>query len=46
MPANFKKLSLALVALTLLLGLSACNTVQGFGRDVEKVGEEIQEGAV
>lgn len=24
--------------------LSGCNTAGGFGRDVEKVGEEVQEG--
>ncbi|MAP95642.1 MAG: entericidin [Ponticaulis sp.] len=27
------------------LGLSACNTVEGFGEDVEKVGSEIEESA-
>ena len=31
--------------LSVLFGLAACNTVQGLGKDVEKVGEEIQEGA-
>lgn len=25
--------------------LSACNTMEGFGRDVESAGEEIEEGA-
>ena len=27
------------------LALTACNTTQGFGKDVEKTGEAIQEGA-
>ncbi|MHC8494603.1 entericidin [Thalassospira sp. SM2505] len=37
-----------LLALALVLGfgvaLSACETAQGFGRDVEKLGQQIQEG--
>jgi predicted small secreted protein len=28
-----------------LLGLSACNTMEGFGRDMEKAGQEIEEEA-
>ena len=28
--------------LSCLLGLSACNTVQGIGKDIEKGGEAIQ----
>lgn len=35
-----------LLSLTLLIGfavsLSACNTVEGFGRDLEHAGESIQ----
>jgi predicted small secreted protein len=27
------------------LALTACNTTQGFGKDVEKTGEAIQDGA-
>lgn len=35
--------TLALVAtLFAVLGLSACNTVHGFGHDVEKAGDAIQ----
>lgn len=34
---------LILTALMAPLGLAACNTTQGFGQDVEVVGEEIQE---
>lgn len=28
-----------------VMGLTACNTVEGAGKDVEKAGEEIQEAA-
>ena len=28
------------------LGLSACNTMQGLGRDVEKGGEKVQKEAI
>ena len=35
--------SLALVSLTLLL--AACNTVEGVGRDVEAVGDAIEDEA-
>ena len=34
-----KKLVLSLAALGLIAGASACNTVKGFGNDVESVGE-------
>ena len=37
-----KKVVLALLTVTTLLGLSACNTVQGIGKDIEKGGEAIQ----
>jgi predicted small secreted protein len=30
-------------ALIVVLGLSACNTMEGFGRDVEEAGEEIED---
>lgn len=43
-----RKLTAAL-CLTLLLGsmvsLTACNTVEGAGRDVQKAGEEIEDAA-
>lgn len=29
----------------LLLAVTGCNTAQGFGKDVEKTGEKIQEKA-
>ncbi|GBL46801.1 hypothetical protein SFMTTN_2626 [Sulfuriferula multivorans] len=31
-----------IVTLFSVLGLSACNTMHGFGQDVEKVGDTIQ----
>jgi predicted small secreted protein len=31
-----------LIILLAVLGLSACNTMQGLGKDVEKAGEAIQ----
>lgn len=34
----FRKAALAVIALT-LVGLTACNTVKGVGRDIESVGE-------
>ncbi|NHC06172.1 entericidin B [Azonexus fungiphilus] len=37
-----KKVVFALLTVTTLLGLSACNTVQGIGKDIEKGGEAIQ----
>ena len=35
----------AFFILALLCGLSACNTVQGLGKDIEKGGEAIQKSA-
>jgi entericidin B len=33
------------LALALLLGLAACETTEGFGRDVQAVGQEIEEAS-
>ena len=33
----------ALFAGLMLIALSGCNTIAGFGKDVEKVGEKTQE---
>jgi len=30
---------------TAVLALTGCNTMEGFGRDVERAGEEIEEAA-
>jgi predicted small secreted protein len=32
-------------ALSLMLGLAACNTVEGFGEDVEAAGDAIEDEA-
>jgi entericidin B len=37
-----KKAVLLMLALFSLLSLTACNTVQGIGKDIEKGGEAIQ----
>jgi len=34
-----------LIMLTALFALSACNTMEGFGKDVEKLGSKIEEKA-
>ena len=42
-----KKLALLLAALMMSsLSLSACNTVQGAGKDVERAGQKVQDEAV
>ncbi len=37
-----KNITIALLALVAALSLSACNTVAGIGKDVEKGGEALQ----
>jgi predicted small secreted protein len=37
--------ALTAALLTALLGLSACNTMEGFGRDLENTGDAIEEEA-
>jgi predicted small secreted protein len=36
------RLNKILCALMTLLALSACNTIQGIGKDVQKAGEKIE----
>lgn len=38
-----KKLIVIVSALMFTASLGACNTVKGFGKDVEKGGEKVQE---
>jgi predicted small secreted protein len=38
-------LSLAIVAAAGLMTLSACNTIEGVGRDVERAGDAIEDEA-
>lgn len=40
-----KKIISVLSVLIVTVGLTACNTMSGFGRDVEKGGEKIQGSA-
>jgi predicted small secreted protein len=41
-----KKKAISLLALLLVsLGLTACNTMKGFGQDVERGGEKVQGAA-
>jgi predicted small secreted protein len=37
-----RNLILVILAFTALAGLSACNTVEGMGRDIEGAGQSIQ----
>ncbi len=37
-----KKLLLTLLTVSSLISLTACNTIQGIGKDIEKGGEAIQ----
>jgi entericidin B len=43
--AMFRKLIYCFAALATALALSACNTMTGVGKDVERGGEKIQEGS-
>ncbi len=36
---------IALLAVFMLASLAACNTVKGVGKDIQKGGEKIEEGA-
>jgi predicted small secreted protein len=41
-----KRAALPIIFAFLISGLlSACNTVEGFGKDVQEVGEEVEEAA-
>jgi predicted small secreted protein len=39
-----KRLTVLMLALT-MIALSACNTVQGVGKDVQKAGEKLEDAA-
>lgn len=41
----FKKISVILLSLFVVLSIAGCNTMQGFGEDMQKVGGAIQHGA-
>ncbi len=40
-----KKIISVLSILTVTIGLSACNTMQGMGKDIERGGEKVQDSA-
>ena len=40
-----RKSLVMLVVLMGVVGLSACNTMEGFGKDVSKVGDKIEKSA-
>ncbi len=40
-----QRLILTAIATFVLVGLSACNTMQGIGKDVKKAGEKLEEAA-
>lgn len=40
-----KKLVAALLTLSFVLALSACNTIEGVGKDVKKAGEKVEDAA-
>lgn len=40
-----RSILLLLLALVATTGLSACNTVKGFGQDLQKVGEKMEDKA-
>lgn len=45
-PHKMPKISfLIAITLTALLGLSACNTVQGVGKDIQSIGKTTEEAA-
>jgi len=39
------RIRLALVALFVLISVSACHTVEGFGKDVKQAGGELEDAA-
>lgn len=40
-----RKITMALAILMSALALSACNTIEGAGKDIERAGEKIQNAA-
>jgi predicted small secreted protein len=42
---NLRPLLMLLIAAAFTVSLSACNTVQGAGKDIKKAGQKIEEAA-
>jgi entericidin B len=40
-----KKIALSVVSIAVLLAVSACNTVEGLGKDIKKGGDAIEKAA-
>jgi len=40
-----KKFWIALMSMLYLAGMAGCNTMEGFGKDMQKAGEKIEESA-
>jgi len=40
-----KKFWIALMSVLYLAGMAGCNTMEGFGKDMQKAGEKIEESA-
>jgi len=40
-----KKLSVVLFLTSMMFALTACNTMSGVGKDVQKAGEKVEEAA-
>ena len=45
MHTNFRKIALLLLVAAFAFSTSACNTMNGLGKDTEKAGEKIQKEA-
>lgn len=45
MNSNMKRFALIIVGVALMAISTACNTSKGFGKDVEKLGDKIQDKA-
>jgi len=42
---NLRDTVLAILLSVAVLGMHGCNTVEGFGRDIEKLGDKIEKTA-
>ena len=45
MEMNMKKFTMTLAILMSALALSACNTIDGAGKDIERAGEKVQDAS-
>lgn len=40
-----KMIALCLMLISMSISMTGCNTMQGFGKDVKKVGEKVEDAA-